>query len=154
MDMAIDGSLVENRDARLRFAVRDVILRPVKLEHYMGMGGHLILRREDGSVFTHLHPSGSYSMTAQQLFELRADGRAPLKVASAKGEPICKLPALELTATNALHEDISFPYAFPKAGAYRLWVQVKVHGQVLTGVFDVNVLPPPSSRYASAASTR
>jgi hypothetical protein len=154
MDMNVDGPLIENRDARLRFAVRDVILRPVKLDHYMGMAGHLILRREDGAVFTHLHPSGSYSMTAQQLFELRAEGKAPLKVASAKDDPICKLPAFDAAVTNMVHEDISFPYAFPKAGAYRLWVQVKVRGEVLTGVFDVNVLPARTTRYASSGSFR
>ena len=39
------------------------------------------------------------------------------------------------------HDEISFPYAFPKAGAYRLWAQVKVRGEVLTGVFDVKVAP-------------
>ena len=33
----------------------------------------------------------------------------------------------------------SIPYEFPKAGSYRLWVQVKINGQVRTGVFDVLV---------------
>ena len=139
MDMKTDGPLVENRDTRLRFKVRDVILRPAALQHYMGMAGHLILRRDDGAVFTHLHPSGSFSMTAQQLFELRAAGRAPLEVASQKGDPICKLPAPDPALNAMTHEDLSFPYAFPKPGAYRLWVQVKVRGEVLTGVFDVSV---------------
>jgi hypothetical protein len=141
MDMNIDGPLVENREMRLRFTVRDVILRPVPVEHFMGMGGHLILRREDGSVFTHLHPSGSFSMAAQQLFELRVEGKAPMKVGSSKGDPICKLPPLDPAAAATRHEEISFPYAFPKAGAYRLWTQVKVRGEVLTGVFDVQVAP-------------
>ena len=139
MDMTIDKPLVENRETRLRFAVRDVILRPVLVEHFMGMGGHLILRRDDGAVFTHLHPSGSFSMAAQQLFELRVEGKAPMKVGSTKGDPLCRLPALE--NSTARHEEISFPYAFPKAGAYRLWTQVKVRGEVLTGVFDVKVAP-------------
>ena len=139
--------MVENRDMRMRFKVRDVILRPAKLEHYLGMGGHLILRREDGSVFTHLHPSGSFSMAAQQLFELRAEGKAPLKVASSQNDPICKLPEFDPTMKGmAPHDDISFPYAFPKAGAYRLWVQVKVRGEIFTGVFDVHVAPPGAAR--------
>ena len=150
MEMSADGALVENRDLRLRFAVRDIVLRPVPLEHYMGMAGHLIVRRDDGAVFTHLHPSGSYSMSAQQLFALRADGRAPLRAAGAKDEPICKLPAYDPVATNLLHADLSFPYVFPQAGPYRLWVQVKVGGEILTGVFDVRIRPAKESRDAAA----
>jgi hypothetical protein len=141
MDMNLDGPLIENRETRLRFAVRDVILRPVPVEHFMGMGGHLILRRDDGAVFTHLHPSGSFSMAAQQLFELRVEGKAPMKIGSTKGDPVCKLPPPDPSASGMRHEEISFPYAFPKAGAYRLWAQVKVRGEVLTGVFDVKVAP-------------
>lgn len=139
LDMTLEGPLVENRDTRLRFAVRDAILRPVRVEHFMGMAGHLIVRRDDGAVFTHLHPGGSFSMAAQQLFELRAEGRAPLAVGSSKGDPICQLPPVETMAEAMTHGDLAFPYAFPKPGAYRLWVQVKVRGEVLTGVFDVAV---------------
>jgi len=35
--------------------------------------------------------------------------------------------------------EASFPYAFPRAGRYRLWVQVKRQGRILTGVFDTEV---------------
>ena len=153
MDLSLDAPPVENRDTNLRFKVRDVILRPVMLEHYMGMAGHLILRRDDGAVFTHLHPGGSFSMAAQQLFELRADGKAPLRVASAKDDPICKLPLTGMATNSTMtHQEISFPYAFPKAGDYRLWMQVKVRGEILTGVFDVRVAAATPGRYATAAA--
>jgi hypothetical protein len=35
--------------------------------------------------------------------------------------------------------DVSFPYGFPPAGDYRMFVQVKREGQVETGVFDTHV---------------
>ena len=37
--------------------------------------------------------------------------------------------------------DLSIPYAFPKAGHYRIWVQMKHAGRVITGAFDANVRP-------------
>jgi hypothetical protein len=141
-----DRSVRQNEEIRLRFAVQDLSGRAVALQPYMGMLGHLILRRDDGSVFTHLHPSGSFSMASQQLFELRAEGKAPLKVAPASGDPLCQLPSLEESQAAWLlanppdaEQAISFPYAFPKSGLYRVWAQVKVQGEVLTGVFDINV---------------
>ena len=47
------------------------------------------------------------------------------------------------TLTDA--SSVAFPYAFPKPGQYRLWVQVKVKGDVLTGVYDVEVRLPRQS---------
>jgi len=35
--------------------------------------------------------------------------------------------------------EVSFPYAFPKSGPYRIWVQTKSEGRILTGVFDTTV---------------
>jgi len=35
--------------------------------------------------------------------------------------------------------EVSFPYAFPKSGPYRIWVQTKSEGRILTGVFDTAV---------------
>ena len=92
------------------------------LEPYMGMPGHAMLQHEDGSVFVHLHPMGTVSIAAQQA--LRTAGGT----------------ALPASHAMPVESRITFPYAFPKPGRYRLWVQVKQSGQVLTGVQDVTVV--------------
>ena len=137
---------VPNRPVRLLFTVRDAQDKPVMLEPYLGMRGHLALRREDGSVFTHLHPGGSASMAAMQLSVLRSEGKAKLDAAFGKNDPYCQLPPMtageqEWLRGNASTDisSVAFPYAFPKPGRYRLWVQVKIRGEILTGVYDVDV---------------
>jgi hypothetical protein len=141
-----NGPLTENREVQMHFAVRSTTGQPVPLEPYMGMLSHAVVRRDDGSVFTHLHPSGSVSMAALQLATLRVEGKLPLAAAFGKDEAICKLPSVaesqpEWLRMNAPGGRYSFsiPYEFPKAGSYRLWVQVKIKGRVHTGVYDVLV---------------
>jgi hypothetical protein len=45
------------------------------------------------------------------------------------------------TPIESAGNEVAFPYAFPRPGDYRLWVQVRVDGQVLTGVFDARIKP-------------
>jgi len=138
--------LIENQPVSLHFTVRTEKGPTPVLEPYLGMRGHLALRRDDGSVFTHLHPGGTASMAAMQLSALRAEGKAPLRTGSK--EPICNLPPLTIGEepwlrgrTETETSSVSFPYAFPKAGRYRMWVQVKINGEILTGVYDIEVQP-------------
>ena len=42
--------------------------------------------------------------------------------------------------TGGLPAEVSFPYGFPKPGAYRIFLQMKCAGEILTGVFDANVV--------------
>ena len=141
--------LVAGRDASLHFAVRTPDGRPVPLELYMGMLGHAVICREDGRVFVHLHPQGTVSMTAQAQLAGRA-GQLDAG-ATAKGPPSGPLmmPMTAMATPMAMQMpmpaagddrgEVSFPYEFPEPGRYRIWVQVKSAGQVLTGVFDVEV---------------
>ncbi len=120
------GELLADRDTALRFAVFDAAGKGAPIQPYMGMAGHAVIRRRDGSVFTHLHPAGTISMAAQQLLTLR------------EKEPLSAPPA----AADAGNE-ILYPYAFPTPGEYRIWVQTRIAGRVHTGVFDVVVKPQP-----------
>ena len=93
----------------------------------MGMWSHAAVRADDGTVFTHIHPSGTISMTAQELFARREKGedlKKPIDV-------MCGRPERELV----------FPYSFPKPGNYRMWVQAKSGGKVVTKAFDFLVVP-------------
>jgi hypothetical protein len=114
------SGLVAGRDAELAFAVVDSLGKPVPLEPYMGMAGHAMLTRADGAVFMHLHPAGTISVAAQQALS-GADTASPHEMAA--------------DATGV----VRFPLVAPRAGSYRIWVQVKRAGQVLTGAFDAQV---------------
>jgi hypothetical protein len=123
-----DARLIVGRDVSLRFVVRSADGTPASLEPYMGMFGHAALRREDGAVFVHLHPTGTISMAAQQFFLQRENGASETDVHAGM-----------LHAATQDDGTVSFPYAFPEPGQYRMWVQVKRAGKVLTGVFDTQV---------------
>ena len=121
------GEVVENKESSLHFTVFGADGVPVKLQPYMGMLGHAVVRRNDGAVFTHLHPMGTISMAAQTILSVRAHGANEITNAT------------QTAFTSTELNSVSFPYAFPRPGEYRIWVQVRVAGQVLTGVFDATV---------------
>jgi hypothetical protein len=114
-----DAPLTAGVERDLRFRVRDAAGAEATVEPYMGMAAHLVVVGFDGSVFAHLHPSGSISMAAMQRFAGGADPHAGHEM--------------------PLDSRVAIPYAFPKAGAYRVFVQVKRGGKVMTAAFDVDV---------------
>jgi hypothetical protein len=107
----------------LRFTVTGADGAPADLEPYMGMLAHAAVLRDDGSVFVHLHPVGTVAMASQEAFARKA------------GEG----HVMDHSVHHAGSGVVSFPYAFPKPGSYRLFVQVKRAGRVLTGTFELAV---------------
>jgi hypothetical protein len=124
-------------NAELRFVVRNADGTPAVLEPYMGMAGHAVVARDDGSVFVHLHPSGTIPMAAQMTFEMRQPGDT---IRGKLGQRISAAEQTMMSAPLATTGEVAFPYAFPKPGDYRVWVQVRKAGRILTGAFDAPVV--------------
>lgn len=138
-----DGAVLESLTVPSLRAGEEVSLRfkavardgsAAGLQPYLGMMGHAAVRLSDGSVFAHLHPVGTISMASQEFFEAQAG-----------------LGAVNTVDPHAAHHghnggpaitEISFPFEFPKPGRYRVWVQAKIAGEVVTGVFDYDVAGP------------
>lgn len=135
----------ENKlDASLHFKLLTPDNQLAEIEPYMGMAGHAVVRKQDGAVFAHIHPAGTFSMAAQDVFINGKPARPSKPPGSPDGSPAEKLslaPELHSSHTNwvGLAGKISFPYAFPEPGTYRFWIQMKSKGRILTGVFDTTV---------------
>lgn len=129
-----NSSFATGSDESLQFQLFTPDGRAALIQPYMGMLGHAVVRHEDGSVFAHLHPSGTFSMAAQEAFAKRG---------SSSAEPDARLVLSHETHTNGVAEAVSFPFSFPKPGPYRVWVQTRSDGRVLTGVFRCDVKAKP-----------
>ena len=128
------ATIAANADLTLDFQVRDAKGAPAAFEPYMGMSAHAVVVARDQSVFVHLHPMGTVTMAAQQAFALRDAGDT-----TQNGRLKLNGAAMSMMPGSVADGKVSIPYAFPKAGDYRIFVQVKRAGRVLTGVFDVHV---------------
>lgn len=90
-------------------------------ELYMGMLGHAAFVKDDGTVFAHVHPSGSVPAAAMGL--------------AMPDNP----HAMHMMPSASLPAQVSFPYGLPKPGIYRVFVQMKRGGEIVTGLFNANV---------------
>ncbi len=99
------------------FRLEDAAGKPADgMQLYMGMPGHAEFISDDTSAFAHVHPNGSVPMASLMLTHLSMQH-----------------------ASGAIPPQVSFPYGFPKAGHYRIFVQMQRAGVPETGVFDALV---------------
>ncbi len=148
----------------LKFSIQAPDAQPTQLEPYLGMMGHAAVVKDDGTVYIHLHPTGNYSAAAQQILQTRIntddskftrqfpknqvfkDSIDQLLASMDKMSETQKneyfMAGMNHATGDSTHQDhasVSFPYTFPKAGNYRIWIQVKRKGRILTGAFDAKV---------------
>ena len=157
--------LLANKLYSLKFSLLDENGNPALLQPYLGMGGHAVVMKDDGTVYIHLHPVGSYSMASQQTILARFENekgpfdfdKRPKSVAfmDSVDQIIEHLDSMNEDDRNKIlmagmqhdqfdpahpeHSIVSFPYAFPEPGNYRIWVQLKRNGKVLNSAFDATV---------------
>jgi hypothetical protein len=119
------AALTANTATIFRFRLLDPTGKPASdVGSYLGMAGHAAFVKTDGTVFAHTHPDGSAAMPAMMI----ANGDAPGSMADMPGMSMAKIPPV-----------VEFPYGFPSAGRYRIFIQMKHSGTVETGVFDAEV---------------
>ena len=160
-------TLQANRLYPMTFSILNPDGEPAELEPYMGMMGHAVVMKHDGSVYIHLHPVGNYSSASQDLIKRRMDDdRRLVELPPAKqfmdsvDQVVASVRAMSEEERNdylmelmghsyddtadeegihAGHSTVTFPYAFPEPGNYRIWIQMKRNGRVLNTAFDATV---------------
>jgi len=130
---------------------------PLPLEPYLTMLGHAAIMKKDASVFIHLHPVGTISMAAQEVLANRINDdlvticlpidssqtSSTLTLKDPRAVTSMKNQITQAIEENGLQNSVSFPYAFPEPGEYRIWVQMRVLGKIRTAAFDIKVQEAP-----------
>jgi hypothetical protein len=137
------ASLVPKAPEDFRFALLDPAGKPpADMALYMGMLGHAAFVKTDGSVFAHIHPTGTVYMAAFMMANPQSSQMPGMSSGSKDGGSSTpanpQMPGMNMPST-ALPNAVGFPYGFPSAGRYRIFVQMK-HGSIVeTGIFDAQV---------------
>ncbi len=164
-----DEAMFTGQPYLLKFALYDSVGKPAEPEPYLGMGGHAAIIRNDGNVYIHMHPAGTINMQAQLVLAKRIADTAKLAMYPTDskafrdsvdawmlqlqtmpdatrdsllmaGMPFEHFSGASMKMDGGTHGHmLQFPYVFPSTGQYRIWVQVKRNGQVLTAAFDKQV---------------
>jgi hypothetical protein len=129
------SKLTANSGYTFRFRLLNGSGKPAAdMQPYMGMAGHAAFVKTDGTVFAHTHPEGSAAMAALMLANGGEGGRAIGHDGMSMDMP------MEIGEhTEPISSTVGFPYGFPSAGRYRIFVQMKHGTTIETGAFDVMV---------------
>jgi hypothetical protein len=132
------ASLVPRAPEDFQFALLDPQGKaPADMALYMGMLGHAAFVKTDGTVFAHIHPTGTVAMAAFMM----ANPQTGKEGTGGSGMTMPNMPGMDSTP-GALPNTVGFPYGFPSPGQYRIFVQMKHGNTVETGIFDANVASP------------
>ncbi len=132
------ATLTPRTPESFRFDLLDPTGRPPSdMSLYMGMLGHAAFVKTDGAVFAHIHPTGTMAMTAFMM----ANPQASMNPAAGASGDMADMPGMRM-GSGALPNSVSFPYGFPTAGRYRIFVQMKHGTTVETAAFDADVCSP------------
>lgn len=132
-------ALLPKAPESFRFDLLDPQGKPPKdMALYMGMLGHAAFVNTDGTVFAHIHPTGTVAMAA---FMMANPNAAMSVMENESASHMADMPGMGVSG-GALPNTVSFPYGFPSAGQYRIIVQMKHGSTVETGVFDALVQAP------------
>jgi hypothetical protein len=133
MEWQKPAALTVNTPYKLVFRLLAPQGRPgADMQPYLGMAGHAAFVKSDGTAFAHTHPEGSAAMPAVML----ANESPGLAMSEMNG--MADSDAMNMSA-EPVSPTVAFPYGFPSAGTYRIFVQMKHGGTVETGVFDADV---------------
>lgn len=144
----------------LKFSVVSPDGKEATLQPYLGMMGHVAVVKTDGSVYIHLHPTGTVSSTSVDVMQKRVEETSiepfiatPAFFKDSIDQVLAKIQTMpeaqrdQFLMPNMNHNakehhggSVKFPYVFPTAGNYRIWLQIKRNGKILTGVFDAVVI--------------
>jgi hypothetical protein len=128
-------ALVARQPIDFSFVLLDRAGRPAPdTQLYMGMLGHAAFVKDDGTVFAHIHPSGTVAMAALMMAESQNNPTSKQPSASTPME----MPGMVMSSDH-LPSSVSFPFGFPTPGRYRIFVQMKHGTTIETGIFDATV---------------
>jgi hypothetical protein len=134
------SALVARQPEDFTFTLLDRTGHPAQdTQLYMGMLGHAAFVKTDGTVFAHIHPSGTVAMAALMMAQDENSASSGSSTTNSMPEmDMSRMPGMAMSG-NHLPASVSFPYGFPTPGPYRIFVQMK-HGETIeTGIFDANV---------------